>query len=580
MSTHSTPNESRTSQTKTRIFADLFSFLIIAVGIQLRYGYGSGVNDHFVLSPLGISWSDPSAFANDYFVFSAPQPHIFFDFVTSFGYSIGALSATYFSFWLVTIAVSALAIRKISEFLSPERFFLGAILGSLFLVAGPVTLLGTTTIALPQALPHALGGALALLTFSFCLEKKWSLAGFFVLLSSVAHVQQGTIALAIFLFFLILDFYETRALRIIPYIFVLISSVLIVAILNNRPVLGKLSDFVRVCNEYIPYHCDSNSWAPNRFVLGLCAIGLVIIVANSRKALPFDHFRIFSFTYIIGGLVLLALEFINFPILGELIQGSNGFRVFSLLIPLGAISAAWVIIEASQLSYKKLLLGLASIFVYLTALSDVGFLSRYSFFIALILILFYFKVIDGNADSAIPTLRSQYSFASSVGLFASISIIAVVASGLTMPRFEIGFMSDYKKSFKLEQLVPSGETIAADPTWTWVRLASKRAVIVDCKYLPYGGAPLTEFEARIKALGGYERICSESSYGTLKPNRLDTWADKFSAKYLLLEKSDKRIAALKELGWTIVEKPGSDKIEVLRPYDKHRIRLVLLEKTG
>jgi hypothetical protein len=194
------------------------------------------------------------------------------------------------------------------------------------------------------------------------------------------------------------------------------------------------------------------------------------------------------------------------------------------------------------------------------------------------LILFYFKVLDDNSNTTTPSLRTKESLNGSLGLFVAISIVSVIASGLTIPRIDIGFMSDYKKSFKLEQIVPSGETIAADPTWTWVRLASKRAVIVDCKYLPYGGQPLAEFESRLESIGGYEEICLDGSFRDLKAPRLDAWAKENSAGYLLLEKADKRISELKTLGWSITQEPGSDKIEVLRPYDKHRIRLVLLEK--
>jgi hypothetical protein len=571
---------SRTSELKARVYADLFAFLILVAGIQLRFGYGAGLNDQFVLSPLGISWADSTAFANDFFVFSAPQPHIFFDFVTSFGYRIGALSATYFAFWIFTMAVCAIAIRKISQFLSPEHVFFTTALGSLFLVAGPVTILGTTTIALPQALPHALGGALVLLMFGFCLEKKWSLAGISVVLASIAHVQQGTVALAIFIFFLALDYYEKRTFQIVSYLLIAIAMVTIFTILSSRPVLGELSDFVRVCNEYIPYHCDSNSWLPNRFVLGICTLGLMLIVATNRKVFGFDHFRLFVLTYSVGGAALLVLEFVNVPFLGELIQGANGFRVFSLMVPLGAISAAWVIVNAHKLSFKKLVLGLVSIFVFLTGATDLGFLSRYAFFVAVFLILFYFKVMDDNAKISAPELRTKASLNGSVALFAGIAIVSVISSGLTIPRMDIAFMSDYRKSFKLEQIVSSGETIAADPTWTWVRLASKRAVIVDCKYLPYGGPPLEEFESRLESIGGYEEICGGSSFSTLKPKKIDAWAEEYSADYLLLEKRDKRISELEDLGWTVNQDPGSDKIEVLRPYDKHRIRLILLEKTN
>lgn len=563
---------SRTSRTRARVYANLLSFLILIVGIQLRFGYGAGVNDQFVLSPLGISWSDPTAFANDYFVFNAPQPHIFFDFVTSFGYGIGALSATYFVFWIVTNAVCAIAIRKISEFLSPEHVFVATGIGSLLLIAGPVALLGTTTIALPQALPHALGGGLVLLMFGFCLENKWSLAGISVVLASIAHVQHGTVGLLIFIFFLAIDYYQTRTLRVVSYLLTATALVTIFKILSLRKVVGNLSDFVRVCNEYIPYHCDSNSWSPNRFVLGICVTGMVLIVATSRKSLGFDYFRIFAFTFSVGGAALVVLEYANFPFLGELIQGTNGFRIFSLLISLGAISGAWVVVNAHTLSFKKLLLGLLSIFVFLTAEHDMGLLSPYSFIVAVMLIVFYFKVMDDNSAITSPDLRAKASSKGSIGLFASMAIVAVIASGAKNLQPDIAFMSDYRKAFRLEQIVPSGETIAADPNWAWVRLASKRAVIVDCKYKPYGGASLEEFESRLESIGGYQKMCIQDSFRKLKPTELDVWAEKYSAKYFLLDKRDKRIPDLINLGWTISQNPEAHKIVALKR------GLALLEK--
>jgi hypothetical protein len=564
---------SRSSRAKTRIYADLFAFLILVIGIQLRFGYGAGINDHFVLSPLGISWSDPTAFANDYFVFNSPQPHIFFDFVTSFGYGIGAPSATYFAFWLVTIAVSAIAIRKISEVMSPKNVFFATGFGSLLLVAGPVVLLGTTTIALPQALPHSLGGALVLLMFGFCLENKWSLAGVSVVLASIAHVQHGTVGLLIYLFFLAIDYYQTRSLRVVSYFLAATALVTIIKILSLRQVVGDLSDFVRVCNLYITYHCDSNSWSPNRFVLGICVAGMLLIAATSRKSLGFDYFRIFAFTFSAGGATLVILEFINFPFLGEFIQGTNGFRIFSLLISLGAISGAWIIVNAHTLSFKRLLLGLLSIFVFLTAEDDVGLLSPYSFIVAVILVVFYFKVMDDNSAITSPVLRAKASSKGFIGLFASISIVTAIASGTKNLQPDIAFMSEYRNAFRLEQIVPSGETIAADPNWAWVRLASKRAVIVDCKYKPYGGAPLVEFESRLESIGGYQKMCIQDSFRKLKPAELDIWAEKYSAKYLLLDKRDKRIPKMMNLGWTMSQNPESKKIVAINR------SLVLLEKT-
>jgi hypothetical protein len=134
-------------------------------------------------------------------------------------------------------------------------------------------------------------------------------------------------------------------------------------------------------------------------------------------------------------------------------------------------------------------------------------------------------------------------------------------------------MSEYRNAFRLEQIVPSGETIAADPNWAWVRLASKRAVIVDCKYKPYGGAPLVEFESRLESIGGYQKMCIQDSFRKLKPAELDIWAEKYSAKYLLLDKRDKRIPKMMNLGWTMSQNPESKKIVAINR------SLVLLEKT-
>lgn len=38
-------------------------------------GYLAGWADHFVLSTEGIQWARPDAYANDWFMQSAPQPH-------------------------------------------------------------------------------------------------------------------------------------------------------------------------------------------------------------------------------------------------------------------------------------------------------------------------------------------------------------------------------------------------------------------------------------------------------------------------------------------------------------------------
>lgn len=558
--------------------AYLLTFLTLVAGIQLRFGYSAGLSDQFVLSPLGISWADKSAFKNDYFVENAIQPHIFFDWFTKIGYSSGHLSSYYLFYWILTLAVASIAIVKFAEFLSRENVLISSLLGALLLTAGPVTLFGTTTIALPQALPHALGGAICFLAVSLALRKEWLGAGICVVFATVAHVQHGSVAIAIIALLLIMNFRAKRQILWFPIFCLILSMGIFALILSIRPVIGNFSDFIKVCNEYIPYHCNATSWLPNRFVTGLATFSIILIAASNRKVSSQDNFKDLSQIAISATIALISLDYLDVPVFGGIVQAINAYRINSIFISIGALCGAWILVNAKELSSRTLALALSSIYVFLTATGDESHLAPYSFIVASILFWFYFTIVESNGKDKNWNVFSISLPKTQAKIFVALALVAIMGSGLTLPRFRPNFMSDYAKSFKIEHLVPSGSTIVANPSWTWVRLASKRAVIVDCKYIPYGGVPLTQFENRLDEIGGYDEVCSGNSFDALTPQEIDSWASRFNGKYLLLSKSDKRINKLMSLGWSELNEPEANKIEIRRSYDGQRIRLVLLHK--
>jgi hypothetical protein len=124
--------------------------------------------------------------------------------------------------------------------------------------------------------------------------------------------------------------------------------------------------------------------------------------------------------------------------------------------------------------------------------------------------------------------------------------VVVVASGwaaqLITPQpfvvglFPQGALADWGQ--RAEQLVPSGSQLLAPPLDWGVRMATKRAVVADCKYGPYGGDAWKEYKARIEAMGGFDQCLGTQgakTYDDLPGETLVEVARRYHADFIIVE---------------------------------------------
>jgi hypothetical protein len=98
--------------------------------------------------------------------------------------------------------------------------------------------------------------------------------------------------------------------------------------------------------------------------------------------------------------------------------------------------------------------------------------------------------------------------------------------------------------YQVREHVPVGDTIIASPGLFGLRLATRRAVIAEWKTHPFGGPALHEWEARIQDLGGYDGTATSLRRLTLE--QLESLSEKYSARFVILDSGDAKLAAASE----------------------------------
>jgi hypothetical protein len=165
--------------------------------LQTRYGYQAGVNDHLVLSLQGLQWGRPGFAVGDWFIASAPQPHVFFDVVTYVGAITGHLAGIYAAWWVLGLVVGGAATAVLATAWTPRHPVVACAVVAMLIGVGPELVLGSTTPALPTALPHQLGGFLGYLTSALLLTRRPRAAAVALVATAVVHVQVGALVVVI-----------------------------------------------------------------------------------------------------------------------------------------------------------------------------------------------------------------------------------------------------------------------------------------------------------------------------------------------------------------------------------------------
>lgn len=528
---------------------------VLQVWGTIGTGYFAGWGDHFVLSPEGISWANPGAFENDWFMEVAPQPHWFFDVLTFLGASTGTLTFVYVAFWATGLLAFGWATALLAFRFFPTSAWPVALAVTGLSAITPWMIGGTGSGMIAQALPAVVSANLIYLLIAAMLTEYRVLVVVLAPLIAVVHVQQGAIGLVLVVALLAV---EGVRLRKVDWYLVgagaLTAGVVAFGLLL-RPVASNLQDFVQICDEIIPYHCAAHLWSRNEL---LSTAGLIILAVLSAVVIPKAQRWIWYSTVglatlgYVGGFVSDALRI---PLLGTLAQGVNVYRLGAVLVPFAVWGALAPMLVRPRKWKLALLLG-AWFLGWVTFLFAPGFptdlRSRLVLMLLALIVPLCWFLMRTARDGEWAVRSGQATLAA-----ALIALMVTAASGgLTARAPNFAFIGDADLrawGAQVREVVPEGEVIVASPRFEWVKLVTQRAVIADCKDVPYGGDAWNEWQRRLDHLGGTDQCVAPGPqlFDELTARDLVSVADEYESDYIVLNPTQtETLEELEELGWT------------------------------
>lgn len=541
----------RVSRTRFAATA-LGASLTTIVAAHLRLGYSFGFGDQAVLMVKGISIADPSAYVNDWFNNSSPQPHWAFDLVTAIGEKLHVLALVYLGYFFASmIAVGVASALLARRWLPRHAQWLSLLIGPL-IVFGPISPLGSTTLVLPIAVPHVLGGCLAYLAIALLITDRPLHAALTTVLVALAHVQHGAnLAVIVMICALVMTGWSKRD-RLVLASAGAFGAVHAVIATKLRGITGNGSDFVEICRLRSPHHCDANSWATTRLTTGWILLLMISLLIWTRRRHELKVLLIATGLPLVGLLAGVWSDRLDVPFFGELAQSTNIYRLVTLILPF----AVWAVFvglagaDTTQIRGPMVLFTTMILMAWYAAdssLSDVSKSAGTAMILAGVTVV---VIASGLWVTTRPNL---------ITILSTLILVVVLLSGLTtlsFHRITIGYDSSDPRvsgARRVESATPVGSIVAAPPTMTWLRAVSRRAVIVDCKSVPYGGTPWREYKERIRSLGGWGNCRGSNSYSLLTIKDMEQLVDRYGATHALVSESDPKFHRAAEAGWTIVD---------------------------
>ncbi|HET9772011.1 MAG TPA: hypothetical protein VFS16_14050, partial [Acidimicrobiia bacterium] len=272
------PSNTRTTEPARGLRTAHYVLLATAtttLAIVLRSGYTFGLFDQIVYAVHGIALADPTAFANDWFARSVPQPHWLFDALTYLGARFDVLPVVYLVYWLAGIAVFAVGSVWLVDRFLPGRRSLSLALGPL-VALGPAGALGSTTPLLWFADPHMLGGCIAFLALAAILTGRWRWAAVAALAAMAVHVQHGANLAPVFLLAAVLGKAEPPRQRwlLAGTAAGLLATAPLIAVWRGIETGGD--EWLTICRDIIPFHCYAPSWSAGILAGGAAVIALAL----------------------------------------------------------------------------------------------------------------------------------------------------------------------------------------------------------------------------------------------------------------------------------------------------------------
>ncbi|MGQ7310497.1 DUF6798 domain-containing protein [Microbacterium arabinogalactanolyticum] len=529
-------------------------------------GYTVGTADHYVLDPGGLRAADPTRFGNDFFLSSSPEPHWFFDYVTALGASTN-LSVVFFLYWCVGLAFFGFGAAMLARRWAPRMPWIVGLAFTVLMFLAPWFVAGTGSPMIASPIPAVVGGYAAFFTVAALVSGHPRVAAVMATVTSILHVQQGlVVALVLGVTFVALWVRDKR----MP-VWVLIGTLGAAAGtaygMIHSGFGASIADFVQVCDEMIPYHCSAHLWAPNTMV---AAIALIVLSAFSiRLAAPQDRLIWATSIGLIGFGLLSGMlaDYLRIPALGALAQGSNIYRLGAIVIFFAVWGLLSFVIRPARTRWDAVF-AVAWLIVSVTYLRSGGWqfygADQKRIYVILLPLLF--------AGALAPWLLSVLRRREPVRIPAPAGVIAVAGAlvvaaifgGFIVPRpLNAAYIPDPAKrewGAAVEALVPPGEVLLHSPNAPYIRLATKRADIADCKSVPYGGKPYAEWKKRIDDLGGWATQCRNgfptAPFNDLSAADLDRVAQRYDIHYMVLEQGQLDVLpGLEELGWSVALKP-------------------------
>lgn len=547
-----------------------------------RAGYTAGTGDHYVLGPEGLRDADSSLFAGDFFMDNAPEPHWFFDIVTAIGARTD-LSMTYLIYWFVGLAFFGFGAAMLSRFWAPRFSWVAGLAFTFIMFLAPWAVAGTGSPMISSPIPAVVGGYAAFFAIAALLSRHAVVAAVMATVTAVLHVQQGLVIALVFAAALVVLWIKERR----PQLWLIIGTSGAIAGtaygMLQSSFGGAIADFVRVCDEMIPYHCSAHLWSPQAV---LAVVALVLLSAFSVRLMPAGSRPVWYASVGLIGFGLLSGMFsdiLRIPLLGALAQGSNIYRLGAVVI----FFAVWGLLSYLIRPAKSLVDALFVIpwlviaWFYLSSggWQFAGAEGRRIY--ALLLPLAALVAVGGWLFARLRKIaqgeaRWQRLFAPlGTAAFTVVLVIASVSGGFIVPRpLDPTYIpnDDIREwGAAVEEIVPPRELILHSPNAPYIRLASKRGNIGDCKSVPYGGQPYAEWKEHIDDLGGWEVQCRwpfpGQPFSDLSAAELDAVADEYDLSFMVLGETELDVLPeLEERGWEVVLEPIND----LKNYVLHR----------
>lgn len=544
-----------------------------------------GTGDHIVLAPLGMHWADPQAFAGDWFMESAPQPHWLFDFFVKFGWESGRLTLLLFGYWVLTCFVTGMGTAVLARPWGRERAWWAVIACGLLSGIIPFAIAGSTWLGYPSAVPNMLGGALLYLLTACVIAGHYRWTLLLLPLLAVVHVQIGAIALAVALLGAIACVPLLRRThvprgRLAVYAAAwVVSAAIIGAAMKARSVAADRKDFVEICNNYIPYHCSAGQWSATAVaaVLGCATLTLacVVYVRPVRRPIFLGTVGVCA----VGTVVAMFIDRLHVPFFGELTQALNGYRVALAMYPYAMWGLLLPFLRPAITLNRRIAVAVVCVAMPLFCSAGSGKIDfgqgifRYSpKDLAIMAAYVVLAVVAAGGLRLSPLRRRRFGQA----MMAAMCLWVLVASLGTAMYFKRhpspltwGGKAASQWGKQAREVLPPGIQYLASPFNVAFRLNSQRGTVVDCKDIPYGGTAYGQWKERLEALGGWEHCTGDGFFNDMSARQLVAVADKYGADAIITRAGDDRtqVRDLMALGWVNyhVEVDTIDSAILLRP---------------